>query len=110
MNADTTITKTIRIDKTEAQEWERLLAMDHVDFDEEDVETAASLATYSIGVADNSVVEIVVQSGQNNLWVDGIFLQDGIEVCVAQPSESLLGEYWFWIDEKCYLIEVTTED
>lgn len=102
--------KTLKISKEEAKKYQKLLEQDELDFEKENVEEDSTLKILTTKFENGFCADIKVCTGQHNCYVDPVlFDSKGNEVCVDEPSETILGEYYFKNDEDKYIVNVETE-
>lgn len=102
--------KILIITKEKAEEFQKLLDMEKVDFEGLEVEEDAILATFTAKFENGYFIDINVNSGQNNCWVDVIlYSPTGNEVVLDEPSETLLGESCLSYKGDEYSVVLTTE-
>ena len=75
----------ITLTKAEGEKYNRLLDMDEVDFEAEEVEEDALLLSKTVDCGDGVFAELKVCSGQTNLWAEIVWFCDGDEVCCTEP-------------------------
>lgn len=103
-----TVHKLIEVNKADINKWNRLLAMEEVDFVAEGIETDSILATFEARLNDAYAVEIKIMCGQHNLWVDGFLFKGGNEVGVLEP-EHALEAFCFELPDVIYAVEIIPE-
>lgn len=97
----------IYIKAEELKEYNRLLAIEEVDFEKEGIKEDSTLKSINAVFSNGYEVDIKVCSGQTNCYVDAILFDDkGYELVVAEPSFELDGQYIFEIDGETYCVTV----
>ena len=103
-------TKILTISKETAEKFQKLLDMEEVDFKGLEVEEDAILASFTARFENGLFVDINVNSGQNNCWVDTIlYSPTGDELVLDEPSETLLGESCLFYQGDEYSVVLTIE-
>lgn len=101
---------TIPIKKSTADKLQRILDMEKINFQEENIEEDAVLAVFAANFTDNYKVIIEVCTGQNNAYTNPVLYDpDGFEVYVLEADFDLIGEYWFEIGNDTYIVELTNK-
>ena len=57
-------------------------------------------------------VDIKIVNGDDYAgpYVDAVLFEDGNEICVLEPGDTLEGEYWFWLGGEPYEVIISPEE
>lgn len=95
---------TIQISPEDAKLAEEVLAVEDGYF--EDYDEDATIRTFTAHFSDGSEADIKLCNG-NTPWVDSVlFDQNGRQIALCDPGDSLFGEYVFEVDGTEYMVNV----
>lgn len=101
--------RTIKIPRPELEHWNKLLALDAVDFDELDLPEDSTLYCNSVVFPSGVCAELRVCSGQHNLWAEVVWYSKTGEELSCSPAEYELEGEWHGIYDQ-YMLIVEAED
>jgi hypothetical protein len=99
-------TATIQIPKAEAKHFEKILKMNSY---YPDTPKDGIISTFTTTFDNGYEVDIKICNGdsQGGPYIDPVlFDKDGIELCVIEVEDTLLGEYLFYYDDETYQVLV----
>ena len=78
--------KKIELTKDEADEYNRLLDINYMDFDEEGISKDSIPYRHLAKFDDGVVAELRICAGSHNMWAEvSWFAKDGGEICYTEP-------------------------
>ena len=100
-----------KINKSQAEKLEKILALDVVDFKELSIKEDEIHTKFEADFENGFHVTIRVCRGQTDCWVDAILFDSaGSNVAVAEPEFYLLGEYYFEFNGDNYCVTLESEE
>jgi len=97
----------IKVSKEVERECQEILDLAEKLYEEKDDIYEGVYKTFSYTFANGYFVEIRVEVGQVNAYIDAVLYDhEGYEINVMEPEFELLGEYWFEDKGDSYTVEL----
>jgi hypothetical protein len=96
--------ETIKIRKKEAEKMERILSIEEGHCP--DYDPVAVIKTYTAKFSNGFEADIKVCNGDTPFVDPVLFNEKGIEICVGEVEDTLLGEYHFEYGEDVFVVTV----